>query len=149
MNTQRHTNIPASYLFLIRDNEILLLRRYNTGYEDGNYSVIAGHVDKGESFTEAIIREAKEEANITLKKDDLKVVHIMHRNSKTTKNNERVDTFFVAENWSGELKNVEPNKCDDLSWFEIDKLPQNIIPYIKQAIEESLDNNFYSEHGWK
>jgi len=149
MNTQRHTNIPASYLFLIRDNEILLLRRYNTGYEDGNYSVIAGHVDKGESFTEAIIREAKEEANITLKKDDLKVVHIMHRNSKTTKNNERIDTFFVAENWSGELKNVEPNKCDDLSWFEIDKLPQNIIPYIKQAIEESLDNNFYSEHGWK
>jgi 8-oxo-dGTP diphosphatase len=44
-------NIPASYLFLERDNRILLLRRSNTGYEDGNYSLIAGHVEANESFS--------------------------------------------------------------------------------------------------
>jgi 8-oxo-dGTP diphosphatase len=48
--------IPASYLILFRDGKILLLKRANTGYEDGNYSVIAGHVEPGENFTQCIIR---------------------------------------------------------------------------------------------
>ena len=149
MENNTHKNVPAAYLFLIKDDEILLLRRYQTGYEDGNYSVVAGHVESGETFTRAIIREAKEEANITLKEEDLTVVHTMHRNSNTDKNSERVDVFFIAENWDGEVKNVEPHKCDDLSWFKLDNVPDNIIPYIKQAIEKSLDNIPYSEHGWK
>ena len=55
----RHTNIPASYLVLFDHNKVLLLRRFNTGYEDGNYSLIAGHVEEGETFTKCIIREAK------------------------------------------------------------------------------------------
>ncbi len=144
----KHGLIPASYLFLLKDDKILLLRRYNTGYEDGNYSLIAGHVELNETFTQAIMREAKEEANITLTSKDLEVTHIMQRDSKTDKNNERIDVFFVAQNWQGELKNMEPHKCDDLSWFKIDDLPENIIPYIKEAIEKSLDNISFSEHGY-
>lgn len=37
---------------------------------------------------------------------------------------------------------------DDLSWFDLDALPKNTIPYIKQAIEAIKHNNFYSEFGW-
>ena len=86
---KRHQNIPASYLTLFKDNKILLLKRFNTGYEDGNYSMIAGHVDPNETFTQCIIREAEEEAGILLKPKDLKVVHVMHRNSGTAESNER------------------------------------------------------------
>ena len=149
MISKRHQNIPASYLVLIRDNKILLLKRFNTGYEDGNYSMVAGHVDKGETFTQAIIREAKEEADIDLRAKDLSVVHIMHRNSRTDENNERVDVFFTAEKWTGEIINKEPYKCDDLSWFDIDDLPDNAIPYIKKAIDNIQNKIFYSEFGWQ
>src|SRR4051812_27606999 len=58
--------VVAVHLFLLRDDQVLLLRRQNTGYEDGNYSVIAGHVEGGEEIKAAMIREAREEAGITL-----------------------------------------------------------------------------------
>jgi len=146
--TKRNSNIPASYLTLIKDNKVLLLRRFNTGYEDGNYSLVAGHVDSGETFTQCIIREAEEEAGIFLKPEDLKVAHIMHRNSGTVENNERVDVFFVAKKWDGEVVNKEPHKCDDLSWFDLDDIPENILSYIGQAIRKIRDDVYYSEYGW-
>ena len=62
--------VPASYIVLMRDNQVMLLKRFNTGYEDGKYSLIAGHVDEGETFTQCIIREAKEESGILLKPED-------------------------------------------------------------------------------
>jgi len=147
MSKERFKIIPAVYLILQKDNQILLLRRYNTGYEDGNYSLPAGHVDGNESFTQAMIREAYEEAGIRLKPEDVEVAHIQHRCCEDL-SNERVDVFIKAYSWEGELVNKEPYKCDDLSWFDHNNLPENIIPYIRQAIENVLKNNFYSEHGW-
>ena len=149
MIKQRHKNIPASYLVLFKDGKVLLLRRFNTGYEDGKYSMVAGHVEPGETFTQCMMREAREEVGVSLEPEDLKVVHVMHRDSNEVEDNERVDVFFIAEKWSGDIVNKEPHKCDDLSWFEFDDLPENIIPYIKQAIESIRDENFYSEHGWR
>ncbi len=142
MKKERHKITPASYLVLIGGNKILLQRRFNTGYEDGKYSLVAGHVDKGETFTEAIIREVKEEAGITLQSEDLSVVHVMNRNIK---GNERIDVFFVAEKWTGNIENKEPNKCDDLSWFDLGNIPDNVIPYIKEAINHIKNKIIYSE----
>lgn len=138
--------MPASYIVLMRDNKVMLQRRCNTGFEDGNYGLISGHVDKGETFTKALIREVSEEAGITLRPDDLHVVHVMHRKSC---NSERVDVFFVARSWQGEPKNMEPHKCDDMSWFDMENLPDNTIAYIKFALDQIKNKIFYSEHGWQ
>jgi 8-oxo-dGTP pyrophosphatase MutT (NUDIX family) len=148
MIKQRHQNVPASYLVLFDNNKVLLLKRSNTGYEDGKYSLVAGHVDPEESFTQCIIREAKEEAGIELQKEDIKMVHVMHRNSGSDEYNERIDVFFRTEKWIGEIINKEPNKCDDLSWFDLDYLPTNTIPYIKQALDMIKNKICYSEFGW-
>jgi len=135
----------AVHLFFIRQQQILLLRRYNTGYEDGNYSVVAGHVEAGETVTQAAMREAREEAGVTITPQDISVLQVMHRKSEE----ERVDFFVLIKNWRGEIVNQEPQKCDDLNWFALPQLPHNTIPYVKSAIENYRNGIFYSEFGWQ
>lgn len=144
MGKERFLMPVAVHLFLVKEDKIVLLRRYNTEYEDGNYSVIAGHVDGNEDLKSAMIREAKEEAGIAISPNDLKIVGAMHRKS----GDERVDFFLVASVWQGQLKNMEPNKCDDLSWFEINRLPNNMVPYVKKAIENYMKGIQFDMFGW-
>ena len=124
---------------------MLLLRRYNTGYEDGNYSVVAGHLDGGETVIQAAVREAKEEAGVTLTEDDVRVVGTMHRKS----NDERIDFFLTASSWSGEITNAEPHKCDDLAWFPRDALPQNTVAYVRRALEHARTEPWFDTYGWE
>ncbi len=145
MPNERFKIIPTAHLILMKDDKILLLRRFNTGYEDGNYSVVAGHLEGNETFTEAMIREAKEEADIDIRPEDLETVHVMHRKVPTE---ERVDFFIRANKWEGEIKNMEPERCNELKWFTLDNLPTNVIPYVKHAIDYIKNGIFYSEYGW-
>ncbi len=144
----RHTNIVAAYLVLFDQNKVLLSKRNNTGYYDGNYSVVAGHVEPGETFTQTIIREAKEEAGIELDVTTLRVAHTQHRKSDWDQS-ERVDIYFVTPTWGGEIHNCEKNKCADLSWFELDKLPENMVPCVRESIVNITQNKPYSEYGWE
>lgn len=136
--------ILSVYLILIKDGKTLLLRRKDTGFEDGNYGLVSGHVDGDEQATVAICREAAEESGLIIDPKDVRFVHCTHRRQ----NDERVDFFFTAEKWEGQPKNMEPEKCDDLSWFPLNDLPPNIIPYIREAIKNSQNGIYYSEFGW-
>jgi 8-oxo-dGTP diphosphatase len=134
----------AVHIFLLRENHVLLLRRANTGYEDGNYSVVAGHLDGGESVTHAAIREAYEEVGVHLAPTDLTVAGVMHRLS----HEERIDFFLVASRWDGTLANQEPAKCSELRWCALDALPANTIPYVRAALEHFRQGVWFAEFGW-
>lgn len=144
--SERFKAYIAVYLILIKDGRILLLKRANTGYQDGKYSLIAGHLEGGETTKQGIIREAAEEAGIILKPEDLEVVHVMHRYRP---DREYFDIYLRAKKWSGEPKNNEPEKCAGLAWFEPEALPENIIPEVKLALENISKQQYYGEHGWK
>ena len=145
MKEGRFKIIPAVYLFLRKHNEVLLLKRAGSGYQDGNYSVLAGHLDGNELASTAMCREAKEEAGITVKSNGLRLVHISHRLNGSAEQ-ERIDIFFEAWKWQGEIINAEPNKCDELKWFPIDNLPVNTIPHVRLVLEKVLSGEYYSEY---
>ena len=145
MSSQRYQFVSAVHLLLIKDNQVLLARRFNTGYEDGQDSLPAGHIDQGEPAIQAIIREVKEELTIRVEKKNLEVVHVMHRNGD---DHERIDFFMKVKKWSGEPMIGEPDKCDRLVWCALDNLPTNTIAYIKTALHKIHNNEFYSEFGW-
>jgi len=145
MSKKWFTMPAAVHLFLMKDREILLLRRYNTGYEDGNYSVPAGHMEGGEEVKQAAIREAREECGIRISPEDLQVVGVMHRKS----DDERIDFFLATSRWSGEIINAEPDKCDQLVWSDVSQLPENTIPYVRQAIANYCSGDWFDSYGWK
>ncbi|MBP3595950.1 MAG: NUDIX domain-containing protein [Clostridia bacterium] len=139
-------SVPVSvHLLLIKENKILLMRRKDTGFADGFYSMPAGKLEPKESVEDAIIREVKEEINIDIKNETLKTIQVMNRNGI---DRERIDYFFTVDRWNGEIKNNEPNKCDDLKWFDLDYLPENTIPYIKEAIINYNKKINFSLFGW-
>ncbi len=143
--TERFKAISSVYMLMIKDQNILLLRRCNTGYCDGMYGLPAGHVEAGESVRQGMIREAREEVGIDFLSDQLHVVHLRSRNAS---DGHRIDHFFRATEWDGEVQNKEPGKCDDLSWFPLSALPENTIPYIRDVIERVERADVYSEEGW-
>ena len=144
MTIERFKLPSAVHLFLIRDGQVLLLRRFNTGYEDGKYSVVAGHLNGDEEVKAAMIREAREEIGIEISPLDLQVVGVMHRKS----NDERIDFFLATTSWSGEVTNREPGKCDQLAWFDMDELPENVIPYIRRALDNYRRGIWFDSFGW-
>ncbi len=140
----RFKMIASSYLLLVKDGKILLLRRFQTGYEDGKYSLPAGHVEDGETLTENLCRETKEEIGLLIRPKETTLVHVMHRKEEDI----RLDFFFTVLKWKGTPANCEPQKCDDLQWFPITKLPSGTIPYIRAAIDAYRRKEFFSERGW-
>ena len=136
---ERHTIKVAVYLFLKRDDKILLCRRFQTGWQDGNYTVPSGHVDPKETIVGATIRETSEEVGVVVTKDDIKLVHTMHRV------NSHLDFFFEATHWEGEPKNMELDKCDDVQWFSIDALPENMVPSVLDGFLKYQQGISFSE----
>ena len=132
------------HLLFFREGKVLLARRANTGYMDGHYSVPAGHLDGEETVTRAAVREAREEIGLDLDPAAIRFACVLHRRE----DDERIDFFVRIEGWDGEPVNAEPEKCDDLRWFKLSTLPRNLIPYVRQGIQNALTEVHFTEFGW-
>jgi len=144
---ERFKLIPAVYLVLRRGNEVLLHQRsHSASYQAGMYGLVAGHLDGDELATAAMAREALEEAGVTIDPAQLKLVHVGHRLCRDQVGQERLDLFFEAHKWQGEVINKEPHKCEDLSWHPIDNLPKNTIPFVKNVLHDIEQGITYSEY---
>jgi 8-oxo-dGTP diphosphatase len=142
----RHPRFPvAVHIFLLHDDEVLLLRRHNTGYEDGKLSVVAGHVEPGEPVTRTALREIREEVGLVFSPERLQVVGVMHRQSEE----ERVDFFLACRLAGEEPRNCEPDKCSELLWAPLARLPEDTIPYVCAALENYRRGVWFEEFGWE
>lgn len=136
--------VSAVHLFLFNEGRLLLLRRFQTGYEDGKYSVVAGHLEGNETVVAAAVREAREEVGVALAPEDVAVAGVMHRRS----NDERIDWFVTCFRWTGTARNAEPDKCDELRWADPRALPEDVIPYVRRAIENYLAGRWFDSFGF-
>jgi len=142
-------HIPSIYVVLRKEGKIVFLLRSHTGYKDGTYTLPAGHVEDGESYKQAAVREAFEEVGVRIQPEHLRQVYTMQRDEK--EKHVRVDVFFEAAQWEGEPANMEPEKHGQIAWFKAANLPYDqIMDYQAEALHNILHTQTtYHERGWE
>lgn len=140
----------ASFVIIRKEGKIAFVLRTNTGWMNGYYGLPSGKVEKVESFSEAAIREGKEEIGITFKPKNARFVHVMHRSThaEDDNTNDWVDVFFEVTDFENEPYNAEPDVHGELAWLDPKNLPENVVPSVKRAIEHIEQGELYSEFGW-
>ena len=142
----KNLSLPiAVHVVLHRNQEVLLIKRSNTGFRDGEWSVPAGRLNLGETIREAAVRELAEEVGVSTSIENLSKPLVMHYSDKT---GEKLYIFFVAEKWSKEPRNMEADKCDEIAWFKINALPELLIPHVREGVVKVLDGVSYLEFGF-
>ena len=140
--SERHVSRIVVDLLLERRNsttgktEILMML---AEYLDNQYDLPGGHLESGEDLYEAMIREAKEELGIELEREDMQIVHIYHHFEK-----DMLKFVFRVKKFKNKIQNLEPEKCKELKWVDIENLPNNTISGIRRELEYIKSKKYYS-----
>ena len=137
----------AVHLFLLQDGKILVEKRKNRSYCNGQYDVIAGHITGGSDVYDEMIKVAKKEVNIDVKREDLVPIQVMHHNGDGS---EYIHYFFIATKYEGTINNNEPDICEYLTWVDFKYPVDNLMEYINIAIKNYTEDpkNFATTFGW-
>jgi len=127
--------VRTAWTLILSNNRILLYKRKNTWYENGNYGLPGGVVDEGETPELAAVRETKEETSVLIDTSTLELLRVVpfEYTDKIYHNH-----YFRAHTWSGVPVNTEADRCDDLSWFSNNDLPNNMIPIVRDIIKTTI-----------
>jgi 8-oxo-dGTP diphosphatase len=138
----------ASFVILRKDNKVAFVLRNNTDWRNGYYGLPAGKAEHDESALETAVREVKEEAGVVVDKKDLTFLHMRHRKSEDD-TLQWIDIVYEATKWKGEPYNAEPKVHSELKWFDLDNLPDNVVPEFYPLIDDIKAGKMYSEYGWE
>jgi 8-oxo-dGTP diphosphatase len=100
--------------------------------EVGCWSILGGKLDFLEPLEECAIREAREEAGVEIVIERLLCV-TDHR--LPSEGQHWVSPAFLGRVVAGEASNCEPHKTQEVRWFPLDQLPDNLTMTARNAVQ--------------
>ena len=131
---EKITKVGVGVLIFDKEQKLLLGLR-KSAHGKGTWCPPGGHLEYGESFEDAAIRETKEETNIDLKVDDLQVVGVTNDFFEES-GKHYVTVMLKTSNFCGNPVVMEVEKCDQWCWFEKDALPEKLFLPIKNFLKK-------------
>jgi len=125
MEDKKYPRIGIGVMIENKNGELLL------GLRQGSFAAEVwcfpgGHLDFGEKMETAARREVREEVGLEVGKLELVSVADELRYVETD-GKHFVNIGFKAEYVGGEPKLMEPEKCKEWRWFNINELPNNLL----------------------
>ncbi|OGE74175.1 MAG: DNA mismatch repair protein MutT [Candidatus Doudnabacteria bacterium RIFCSPLOWO2_02_FULL_42_9] len=117
-------------VMIFKDRMVLMGKRKNA-HGSGEYAWPGGHLEYTESFEGCAIREVKEETGIEIENIRFQFL----ANIKKYANKHYCHIGLIADWKSGEPKVLEPDKCEEWNWYEIDKLPTPMFYMCELSVE--------------
>lgn len=113
-------------VYIFNDKRQVLLGLRKSPHGQGTWCPPGGHLEFGETFEQGAIREAKEETNLDIMPKDLKLSGTTNDFFEET-GKHYITIHMSCSNYSGNVELMEPNKCEKWTWFDLDKLPNNLF----------------------
>jgi 8-oxo-dGTP diphosphatase len=134
-----YIGVGGGILILNNKSQVLLMRRYKTRNEAGWWSKPGGGVDFGEKAIDSMKREIKEEVGV-----DVSIWgYLPHTDHIIKKEHQHwIAINYLAKIKKGIPKIMEPDKCDKLEWFTLNKLPLKMVKNTKESINNYLKGKY-------
>ncbi|MDR0462328.1 MAG: NUDIX domain-containing protein [Christensenellaceae bacterium] len=134
------TQVIVGCAVIVLDGNRVLLHKRGSKCRDGaeTWCLAGGIVELGETFEQACIRETQEEYGI-----DIDKVEIICITNNTCYTNHSISIGAVARKWHGTPQIMEPHKCTELKWFDVNKLPEHMYIPSLHVIENFNAKRFY------
>jgi|JI10StandDraft_1071094.scaffolds.fasta_scaffold01292_24 8-oxo-dGTP diphosphatase len=128
MTSNEHTTKVGVGVMIFREGKVLLGKRKSI-FGQGEYCFPGGHLEYGESFEHAVLREAQEETGLVI--TELRFEYLA--------NNMHYDKHYIQIAYSavcsvGEPQCLEPDKCEGWDWYPVDALPTPLFRFTNDIV---------------
>jgi 8-oxo-dGTP diphosphatase len=141
-NSRNRPKVGVGVIIVNHEGKVLIGKRKGT--HAPYYSIPGGKLDLGETFEEGAKREIKEETDLDIKNPEVIAV----TNNLETYRREGlhyISIIVLVQDFSGELKIMEPEKCAGWLWVDPKNLPLPHFEASQMAVTCYLEKRFYKK----
>ncbi|MET7717817.1 NUDIX domain-containing protein [Streptomyces sp. NPDC005407] len=148
MSDEHHLLIADVTQVLLRakGSALCVRRKPDAALAPRQLTVVGGHLHAGEPLDHAARREAQEEAGVRISPVHQEFCGLVHHHAPGSV--DRITAVFVAQSWTGEPHNAEPDKHDGLFWVSMEKPPPNCHPYTAAIFQMLTEGPSYRALNW-
>jgi len=122
-------------IIIVKENKVLMGKRRNA-HGDGSWSFPGGHLEFNEAVEECGKREVLEETGITIKN----IWPATFTNDIFPKERKHYVTLYLLSEYdAGEVRVMEPEKCEQWQWFSWDNLPRPLFLPIQNLLKQEYN----------
>lgn len=121
-------------VYIFNDDNQLLLGLRKSSHAYGTWCPPGGHLEFGETNENAAVRETKEETGIVISPEDVWLEGVTNDFFEESEKH-YITLHFFCKKYQGKPQIMEPEKCAEWRWFDLDKLPENLMLPIKNFLK--------------
>ena len=124
---EQGVKVGVAVILLNEKNELLVGRRDNVSSGNDSWGLPGGGMEAGELPKETANREMKEETSLKIiDLDKLEFASFTNDSFMEESGEHWITLYFLCryDNWTGQVKRVEPHKCKEWRWVDVNNIPE-------------------------